>query len=132
MRVHAQTLGAEPAGQGGADPEQHRVAAGQNGRGLGRTGDQLGDERIDRRGPGAPAGAGVLEQRELPLGPDDGLGRSQSLASGLAETGPTIGADADDDNRVRHRASTASAASTSARACARLSFSAAPRAAMRR
>jgi len=59
--VHDEPAWSEAAGERGADAVQHRVATGQDADRAVEPRDELLDERVDRRGPGAVTGPGLWE-----------------------------------------------------------------------
>ena len=97
--------GPEAARERRADAVQHRVAAREHaGLAPARRCTSSSSSASIGDGHGAPHGGGRGQQRELPLRADDHLGGEHRGARGLAEPGPAVGADADDDERRRAHA----------------------------
>ncbi|SCD48217.1 hypothetical protein GA0115246_102254 [Streptomyces sp. SolWspMP-sol7th] len=102
VRQDADGVGAEESGEGPADPVEHRVAAREDDACAPVVrGEQSGERRAQRRGPGdADGGALGGQQVQLAGAAEDHVGRAQDGAGRLGDTGPALGADTDDGDGV--------------------------------
>ena len=90
VRQHGHPAGAEQLGDGTADPEEHRVAAGEHDQAVaGVLLEQTGQRRQQRRGPRDEVGARRREQAELAPRADDHAGPSEDGAGGRARGPPS-------------------------------------------
>ncbi len=107
MRMHRHPVGAEPAGQRGADPVEHRIAAREHAHGaVAVVRHQLVHQRVDRRRPGALRCIRVVHQRELACRADDRLRAGDRGAGPVAQARPAVRPDAHDRDHT-HSASAA-------------------------